>query len=40
MKNNEYQKGYNARLDGEEVNFSNSSDWLCGWYAAEVDIGK
>jgi ribosome modulation factor len=37
---NDYQKGYNARQDGEEVNFSRSSDWLCGWYAAEADMSK
>lgn len=34
----EYQKGYDARQDGEELNFSKYSDWLCGWYAAESDI--
>lgn len=36
----EYQKGYDARQDGEELNFSKSSDWLCGWYAAESDIAQ
>lgn len=36
----DYQKGYDARQDGEEVNFNKSSDWLCGYYAAESDIAE
>jgi len=36
----EYQKGYDARQDGEPMNYSKSSEWQCGWYAAESDIGQ
>lgn len=35
----EYQKGYDARQDGEPMNHSKSSDWQCGWWAAEHEIG-
>ncbi len=36
----DYQKGYDARQDGEEVNISKSSDWLCGYYTADSDIAQ
>lgn len=36
----DYQKGYNARQDGEKMNYDQSTDWQCGWYAAEYDIAR
>lgn len=40
QKMTDYQKGYNARQNGEEVNLSKSSDWLCGYYASNSDIAQ
>ncbi|WP_458717035.1 hypothetical protein [Pseudomonas gregormendelii] len=36
----EYRKGYDARQDGEPMSHSQSSDWQCGWYAANSDINQ